>query len=144
VLLLLLLLQGIAKFDLATPATQKEAAIATIEWDTARGGEAFFVPRSQDPAQCNSGYLLAAFEVCCAIVSFGSSRCSCHAAIPLLIAVVSNWTLRLVHEQAVLRISLTLRRSCPAGNGEFKPMFFSHAFRQDGVSTTGSAAETYT
>lgn len=49
------MLQGIAKFDLATPPSQKEAAIATIEWDSARGGEAFFVPRSQDPAQCNGG-----------------------------------------------------------------------------------------
>uniref|UniRef100_A0A383WM42 carotenoid 9,10-dioxygenase n=1 Tax=Tetradesmus obliquus TaxID=3088 RepID=A0A383WM42_TETOB len=53
--------KGIAKFDLATPPSQKEAAIATIEWDSARGGEAFFVPRSQDPAQCNGeddGFLL--------------------------------------------------------------------------------------
>jgi hypothetical protein len=52
------MLQGIAKFDLATPPTQKEACIATIEWDSARGGEAFFVPRSQDPAQCNGESLI--------------------------------------------------------------------------------------
>eukprot|EP00882_Tetradesmus_deserticola_P000837 GHRQ01000910.1.p1 GENE.GHRQ01000910.1~~GHRQ01000910.1.p1 ORF type:complete len:541 (+),score=256.87 GHRQ01000910.1:282-1904(+) len=53
--------KGIAKFDLTTPPTQKEAAVATIEWDSARGGEAFFVPRSQDPSQCNGeddGFLL--------------------------------------------------------------------------------------
>jgi hypothetical protein len=44
--------QGIAKLDLLAPKTQKECAVATIEYaDGARGGEAFFVPRSQDPSQ---------------------------------------------------------------------------------------------
>ncbi len=39
--------QGIAKLDLLAPKTQKECAVATIEYaDGARGGEAYFVPRS--------------------------------------------------------------------------------------------------
>jgi hypothetical protein len=45
--------QGIAKLDLSAPRSQKECAVATIEYaDGGRGGEAFFVPRSQDPQQC--------------------------------------------------------------------------------------------
>lgn len=52
-LLLLLLPQGVAKFDLTTPPTRKEAAVGTIEYEGRRGGEAFFVPRHQDPAQCD-------------------------------------------------------------------------------------------
>lgn len=45
-------LQGIAKLDLLAPKTQKECAVATIEYaDGARGGEAYFVPRSQDAEQ---------------------------------------------------------------------------------------------
>lgn len=45
--------QGIAKLDLSAPRGQKECAVATIEYaDGGRGGEAFFVPRSQDPQQC--------------------------------------------------------------------------------------------
>lgn len=45
-------LQGIAKLDLLAPRGQKECAVASIEYaDGGRGGEAFFVPRSQDPQQ---------------------------------------------------------------------------------------------
>lgn len=48
------ILQGIAKLDLLAPKTQKECAVATIEYEEGgRGGEAYFVPRSQDPEQCD-------------------------------------------------------------------------------------------
>ena len=46
--------QGIAKLDLLAPKTQKECAVATIEYaDGGRGGEAYFVPRHQDPEKCD-------------------------------------------------------------------------------------------
>lgn len=48
----ILSVQGIAKLDLLAPKTQKECAVATIEYtDGARGGEAYFVPRSQGQTQ---------------------------------------------------------------------------------------------
>eukprot|EP00775_Hariotina_reticulata_P011168 gene11168-11318_t len=54
-------IKGIAKLDLTTPAGVKEAAVATIEYEGFKGGEAFFVPRSQDPEACSGeddGFLL--------------------------------------------------------------------------------------
>eukprot|EP00879_Flechtneria_rotunda_P007143 GHRR01007496.1.p1 GENE.GHRR01007496.1~~GHRR01007496.1.p1 ORF type:complete len:469 (+),score=130.83 GHRR01007496.1:762-2168(+) len=53
--------KGVAKFDLNTPAAQKEAAVATIEYEGARGGEAYFVPRYQDAQKCDGeddGFLM--------------------------------------------------------------------------------------
>lgn len=51
--------QGIAKLDLLAPSSQKECAMATIEYaDGARGGEAYFVPRSEakgESKSCASG-----------------------------------------------------------------------------------------
>jgi hypothetical protein len=47
--------QGIAKLDLTTPVGVKEAAVATIEYDGLKGGEAFFVPRSANLEQSEGG-----------------------------------------------------------------------------------------
>jgi carotenoid cleavage dioxygenase len=59
-------IKGIAKFDLDSPRGAKEAAVATIEYDGMRGGEAYFVPRyygnsKEDADKCNGeddGFLM--------------------------------------------------------------------------------------
>lgn len=52
-LLLLPVAQGVAKLDLLAPKTQKECAVATIEYaDGGRGGEAYFVPRQEAKGEC--------------------------------------------------------------------------------------------
>jgi len=50
------MVKGIAKLDLQAPSGTQEAAVGQVEYpEGMRGGEAFFVPRHEDPAQCAGG-----------------------------------------------------------------------------------------
>lgn len=53
--------QGVGKIDLSAPKDGGDAMVASIHYGGGRGGEAFFVPRHEDPDLCDGeddGFLL--------------------------------------------------------------------------------------